>query len=119
MTIGHLHVHCALMATPSITRVDIRLTKTTTAQNDLALSYHSVRELYFLAVVFVGAVVIIYFDSCQSTCFAFETEQINHRKNEYEETSNLINLGYYSGCPLVIVLSKTTAAQNKIALSYH
>ena len=31
----------------------IHLTKTTAAQNEVALSYHSVRGLYFLAVVFV------------------------------------------------------------------
>ena len=32
----------------------ILLTKTTAAQNEVALSYHSVRGLYFLAVVFVS-----------------------------------------------------------------
>ena len=31
----------------------ILLTKTTAAQNEVALSYHSVRGLIFLAVVFV------------------------------------------------------------------
>ena len=34
----------------------ILLTKTTAAQNEVALSYHSVRGLYFLAVVFVRTV---------------------------------------------------------------
>ena len=32
------------------------LTKTTTAQNEVALSYHKVRGLYFLAVVFVRSI---------------------------------------------------------------
>ena len=35
-------------------RHPILLTKTTAAQNDVALSYHRVRGLYFLAVVFCG-----------------------------------------------------------------
>ena len=34
----------------------ILLTKTTAAQNDVALSYHKVRALYFLAVVFVRSI---------------------------------------------------------------
>ena len=32
----------------------ILLTKTTAAQNDVALSYHRLRGLYFLAVVFAA-----------------------------------------------------------------
>ena len=36
----------------------IVLTKTTASQNEVALSYHSVRGLYFLAVVFAEIVVI-------------------------------------------------------------
>ena len=32
------------------------LTKTTAAQNDVALSYHILRGLYFLAVVFAATV---------------------------------------------------------------
>ena len=35
----------------------IFLTKTTAAQNEAALSYRSVRRLYFLAVVFVRSIV--------------------------------------------------------------
>ena len=35
----------------------ILLTKTTAAQNEVALSCHSVRGLYFLAVVFVRGIV--------------------------------------------------------------
>ena len=36
----------------------IHLTKTTAAQNEVALSYRSVRELYFLAVVFVSTIYL-------------------------------------------------------------
>ena len=39
-------------------RVSILLTKTTAAQNEVALSYHIVRGLYFLAVVFVATIVL-------------------------------------------------------------
>ena len=35
----------------------ILLTKTTAAQNEVALSYHRVRGLYFLAVVFATTVI--------------------------------------------------------------
>ena len=35
----------------------ILLTKTTAAQNEVALSYHRVREFYFLAVVFEATIV--------------------------------------------------------------
>ena len=37
---------------------NILLTKTTAAQNEIALSYHRVRGLYFLAVFFVATIVI-------------------------------------------------------------
>ena len=37
----------------------IFLTKTTAAQNEGALSYHRVRGLYFLAVVFVATICIL------------------------------------------------------------
>ena len=33
------------------------LTKTTAAQNEVALSYHKLRGLYFLAVVFAGSII--------------------------------------------------------------
>ena len=33
-------------------------TKTTAAQNEVALSYNRVRGLYFLAVVFVATIII-------------------------------------------------------------
>ena len=36
----------------------IHLTKTTAAQNEVALSYRSVRGLYFLAVVFVISILL-------------------------------------------------------------
>ena len=39
----------------------ILLTKTTAAQNEVARSYHKVRGLYFLAVVFATSVVLSYF----------------------------------------------------------
>ena len=42
---------------PSIT---ILLTKTTAARNGVALSYHSVRGLYFLAVVFAATVGVTF-----------------------------------------------------------
>ena len=35
----------------------ILLTKTSATQNEVALSYHRLRGLYFLAVVFVAAIV--------------------------------------------------------------
>ena len=38
----------------------ILLTKTTAAQNEAALSYHRLRGLYFLAVVFVRSRTCIY-----------------------------------------------------------
>ena len=37
-------------------RHPILLTKTTAAQNDVALSYHRVRGLYFLPVVFAATI---------------------------------------------------------------
>ena len=36
----------------------IVLTKTTATQNEVALSYHRVRGLYFMAVVFVRSIVV-------------------------------------------------------------
>ena len=40
----------------------ILLTKITAAKNEVALCYHTVRGLYFLAVAFVGAIVYLYDD---------------------------------------------------------
>ena len=37
--------------------IPIILTKTTAAQNEVALRYHKMRRLYFLAVVFVETIV--------------------------------------------------------------
>ena len=37
----------------------IGLRKTTTAQNEVALSYHRVRGLYFLAVIFAATIIVI------------------------------------------------------------
>ena len=42
-----------------VVSVYIHLTNTTAAQNEVALSYHSMRGLYFLAVVFVRSIVIM------------------------------------------------------------
>ena len=39
--------------------MSIRLTKTTAVQSDDALSYYTVRGLYFLAVVFVRSLCIM------------------------------------------------------------
>ena len=38
------------------------LTKTTAAQNEVALSYYIVRGLYFLAVVFTATIVLYFRD---------------------------------------------------------
>ena len=43
----------------SVLIVSILLAKTTAAQNDVALSYHKVRGLYFLAVVFVRSIKLL------------------------------------------------------------
>ena len=40
---------------------NILLTRTTAAQNVVALSYHIMRGLYFLAVVFVTSIVAMHF----------------------------------------------------------
>ena len=42
-------------------RRSILLAKTTAAQNEVALSYHKVCELYFLAVVFVANILYVTF----------------------------------------------------------
>ena len=39
----------------------IVLTKTTAAQNEVALSYHKVRGQYFLAFVFAATICNVYF----------------------------------------------------------
>ena len=39
----------------------ILLTKATAARNEVALSYHEVRRLYFLAVVFVVTIGLLQF----------------------------------------------------------
>ena len=45
----------------------ILLTKTTAAQNEAALSYHRLRGLYFLAVVFVRRIYVLCKHSISST----------------------------------------------------
>ena len=47
---------------------DIHLTKTTAAQNEVALSYRSVRGLCFAAVVLVRSIVNIHCTLCTSPC---------------------------------------------------
>ena len=46
---------------------NILLTKITAAQNEVAHSYHSVRGLYFLAVVFAATIGVISFSLCGET----------------------------------------------------
>ena len=48
---------CILCTKCAVTRYTILLTKTTASQNEVALSYHNVRGLYFLAFVFVGTII--------------------------------------------------------------
>ena len=49
--------------------VYVLLTKTTAARNGVALSYHRVRGLYFLAVVFVRSIIICKnMDICACAC---------------------------------------------------
>ena len=40
-----------------MSQMTLLLTKTTAAQNEVALSYHRVRGLYFLGVVFVRSMI--------------------------------------------------------------
>ena len=47
-----------ISAIETFTKVCILLTKTTAAQTEDALSYYTVRGLYFLAVVFVATIVV-------------------------------------------------------------
>ena len=54
--IGITHVALCIKC---ILRAYILLTKTTAAQNEVALSYHRERGLYFLAVVFVATIDIV------------------------------------------------------------
>ena len=59
--------NCAFLMTPARDILQSRvlflnnelLTKATAAQNEVAFSYHRVRGLYFLAVVFAANIVII------------------------------------------------------------
>ena len=52
----------------------ILLTKKTAAQNEVALSYHRVRGLYFLAVVFAATIVAMV-TTLQSIVFPNVTKQ--------------------------------------------
>ena len=51
------HHHHSLRCIPSLYENYIFLTKITAAQNEVALSCHRVRELYFLAVIFVASII--------------------------------------------------------------
>ena len=42
---------------------NILLTKTTAAQNEVALSYHTERGLFFLTVFFAAAIVLLSYDT--------------------------------------------------------
>ena len=69
----------------------ILLTKTTVAQNEDALSYHKVRGLYFLAVVFVRSI-------CSRDSDALRVEDIMIKEKE-----GIIAPCEYSHCGLRIV----------------
>ena len=55
----HFRYHYSTLCHLQLTQV-ILLTKTTAALSEVALSYHSVRGLYFLAVVFAVTIVCLY-----------------------------------------------------------
>ena len=62
-------MHCLKQTAISITTIYYKiLAKTTASQNEVALNYHVVRGLYFLAVVFVATIVIY---SCISLVILF------------------------------------------------
>ena len=46
--------------------MNILLTKITAARNEIALSYHNVRGLYFLAVVFVRSIYTSHKNNCRA-----------------------------------------------------
>ena len=59
----HKHIHTSIHIhkyTPTVWITELKetilLTKTTAAKNEVALSYHRVRGLYLLAVVFVAPI---------------------------------------------------------------
>ena len=58
--LAHTHYAMYFVILQEIKLSIILLIKTTAAQNEVALSYHSMRGLYFLAVVFAATIVTIY-----------------------------------------------------------
>ena len=50
---------CPRISAVTFSKITIHLTKTTAMQNEVAFSYHNVRGLYFLAVVFVTNICAI------------------------------------------------------------
>ena len=52
---------------------NILLTKITAAQNEVALRYHRVRGLYFLAVIFATTIVVITILICLNTSILIRT----------------------------------------------
>ena len=59
------------------------LTKTTDAQNDFALSYHIVRGLYFLAVVFTATIASMILEFWHCSSYYYHTNVILGYKNHY------------------------------------
>ena len=53
-------LHDIIFALVNCKLYTILLTKTAAAQNEVALSYHKVRGLYFLAVVFAATIYSVY-----------------------------------------------------------
>ena len=50
---------CVKRVVYSLCIINILLIKTTAAQNEVALTYHRVRGLYFLAVIFAATIYIV------------------------------------------------------------
>ena len=61
------------MSTVFIDTCTVLLTKTTAAQNEVALSYLSVRGLYFLAVVFAAITICALCITCRIDCSMYNS----------------------------------------------
>ena len=73
--VAYYHVDSSLIFIIIIYVLTILLTKTTAARNGVALSYHRLRGLYFLAVVFVRSIdhlvynyIIVYISIIVADC---------------------------------------------------
>ena len=64
--------------------VHILLTKSTAAQNEVALSYHRVRGLYFLAVVFARSIVSYANNNLETTLICY------HRNSRFNDISTCL-----------------------------